>query len=537
MPAISSLELPSHALLSKIQKRENFFAKKVKLFLNETIFFISNETFFLTGAKIGLSGNAIIPYYIEKFSEENSIFVFNKKGFVEKQNMHIAYTTLVTNLVLSLIALSPMPMRLKLHSKLFFVPIAIGIVLPAFFALQTNSFAQARLMMGATATYINISGGTSGTPIYLVVGNPANDAITRTAGHIISEGEYNYVKWLGTTPLSYTFPFGYSTSAYLPFTFNKTAGAASDIRLSTWASAPNNTTWASTVTNMYDATYGQDGADEAVIDRWWTINSSVASTANLTFSYRGGATGENTTDATNGGAGGNFGAQRWNGTNWEVPIGSNAGNTVNGTVGSVTANGISNFSPWVLSKLLAPLPVEFLDLSAECNHGDIVVKWSTATEQNSDYFTVERSLDGNNFTAIATKQAAGNSSTVQNYSVVDTDPYSGTAFYRVKETDFNGATIYSSTITLDGCSGDDIVIYGTDGGVSVNINAMEDGQYNIEMFDMLGQKIIGQIANVTAGNNHVKLSAANIASAIYVVKVSNSNNSIAKKVFIRSDYK
>jgi len=56
------------------------------------------------------------------------------------------------------------------------------------------------------------------------------------------------------------------------------------------------------------------------------------------------------------------------------------------------------------------------------------------------------------------------------------------------------------------------------------------------MFDVLGQKITGQIANVTTGSNHIKLSPSNVASAIYVVKVYNSNNAVAKKVFIRSDY-
>ncbi|MBI4930602.1 MAG: T9SS type A sorting domain-containing protein [Bacteroidetes bacterium] len=419
-------------------------------------------------------------------------------------------------------------------------PLFLTFVLLLFLAGQNFSNAQTtQLIFGATPTYMNISNGTAGTPIYLVIGNPANTAIARTAGWIISEGEYNYVQWSGTTslPTTYVIPFGYSNTFYLPFTFTKTVGAASDLRVSTWASGTDNKVagaWASGVTNMYDQNIGADGSVQAVIDRWWSINVPVASTANLTFSYRGLA--ENTTDASFGGPGGNFGAQRWNGAYWQAPVGSNPG--VVAGVGAVTANAINTFTslPWVLSKTLAPLPVEWLSLSAECNRGDVTISWSTASEQNSDYFTVERSLDGNNFSAIATKPAGGNTSTIQNYSAVDADAYSGISFYRVKETDFNGAYIYSGTITVSGCAGDDIIIYGEEGGAAININALEDGQYNIEMFDVLGQKITGQIANVTAGNNHIKLSPNNIASAIYVVKVFNNNNAIAKKVFIRSDY-
>ena len=164
----------------------------------------------------------------------------------------------------------------------------------------------------------------------------------------------------------------------------------------------------------------------------------------------------------------------------------------------------------------------------------MTITWSTASEQNSDYFTVEKSLDGTDFTTVATVKAAGNSSTTKNYSAVDYETYSGTSFYRVKETDFNGDFSYSSMITVTGCNNDNIIIYGTDGGASININALEDGQYNIEMYDLLGQKLVNEIKNVAVGSNHIKFSPNDLASAIYVVKVYNDKNIVTKKVFIRS---
>jgi len=237
-------------------------------------------------------------------------------------------------------------------------------------------------------------------------------------------------------------------------------------------------------------------------------------------------------------------AQRWNST-----LGAWQGNTwIKGAQSSnvVTLSGAGVDAPpaaadfftwWTLVDKNYPLPVEFISFDASCDNADVKITWSTASEQNSSHFLVERSSDGTIFSSIATVVAAGNSSTTKNYSYTDSDALSGLSYYRLTQVDFNGAYIYSGTITVSGCSNDDIVIYGTDGGASVNVNAVEDGQYNIEMFDMLGQKITGQVASVTAGNNHIKISSANIASAIYIVKVYNSNNSIAKKVFIRSDYK
>src|SRR5205814_6969211 len=98
-----------------------------------------------------------------------------------------------------------------------------------------------------------------------------------------------------------------------------------------------------------------------------------------------------------------------------------------------------------------------------------------------------------------------------------------TSFYRIKETDFNGDYSYSSMITVTGCNSDNINIYGSDGGATISINAMEDGQYSIEMYDLLGKRIVNEIKNVSVGSNHIKLSPSNVASAIYIVKVYNNS--------------
>src|SRR3990170_7770531 len=81
--------------------------------------------------------------------------------------------------------------------------------------------AQGRLVLNGAN--INLSQGA-----YLVVANPAADAITRNSGHIISEGENNRILWsIGTTTGTYTIPWGYGSSDYIPLTFTKTAGTGS----------------------------------------------------------------------------------------------------------------------------------------------------------------------------------------------------------------------------------------------------------------------------------------------------------------------
>ncbi|MDG1475608.1 MAG: BNR-repeat neuraminidase N-terminal domain-containing protein, partial [Vicingaceae bacterium] len=88
------------------------------------------------------------------------------------------------------------------------------------------------------------------------------------------------------------------------------------------------------------------------------------------------------------------------------------------------------------------LPIELLSYSVACTGNTVQLDWITASELNNDYFTIERSVDAINFEAIATVDGSGNSSSIHNYSWSDDNPINGTVYYRLKQTDFNGAFEY-----------------------------------------------------------------------------------------------
>ena len=90
--------------------------------------------------------------------------------------------------------------------------------------------------------YMILSGGTQTANICMVVNQPNTAGITRTAGHISSEGQYNLVKWnSGGSTGNYVVPFGVRGVAtdYIPFQFNKTSSSNADITISTYST--NNT--------------------------------------------------------------------------------------------------------------------------------------------------------------------------------------------------------------------------------------------------------------------------------------------------------
>lgn len=96
-----------------------------------------------------------------------------------------------------------------------------------------------------------------------------------------------------------------------------------------------------------------------------------------------------------------------------------------------------------------PLPVELLFFDARpVNNKVVLCSWKTGSEINSDYFTVEHSLDGKTFEPKGQVTAAGNSNEIIAYYFTDAQPQQGTTFYRLKQTDFNGAYIYSEIIPV-----------------------------------------------------------------------------------------
>ena len=89
----------------------------------------------------------------------------------------------------------------------------------------------------------------------------------------------------------------------------------------------------------------------------------------------------------------------------------------------------------------SPLPVELTRFEGQQQANQIVLNWTTASETNNHYFTIERSIDGIHFDEkIAFVEGMGNSSNTVEYSCVDENPVPGHAYYRISQTDFDGVT-------------------------------------------------------------------------------------------------
>ncbi|RMG16145.1 MAG: T9SS C-terminal target domain-containing protein, partial [Bacteroidetes bacterium] len=97
---------------------------------------------------------------------------------------------------------------------------------------------------------------------------------------------------------------------------------------------------------------------------------------------------------------------------------------------------------------LTPFPVELITFYAEALAEEVVLSWETVSETNNDFFTLERSRDTNHFEELAVIDGAGNSRDLRLYRYHDTAPLPGRAYYRLKQTDFDGQFTYSPVIAV-----------------------------------------------------------------------------------------
>ncbi|MBK8874990.1 MAG: hypothetical protein IPN13_14150 [Bacteroidetes bacterium] len=95
-----------------------------------------------------------------------------------------------------------------------------------------------------------------------------------------------------------------------------------------------------------------------------------------------------------------------------------------------------------------PLPIELISFDGKANGSQNILKWTTGSEFNNDYFTVLRSKNGVDFESIGNVDGSGNSTSTLNYYFVDEQPYNGYNYYQLQQTDFDGQSALSRIVSI-----------------------------------------------------------------------------------------
>jgi hypothetical protein len=434
-----------------------------------------------------------------------------------------------------------------------------------FLTLLNISFvlAQNNALILNNSPYITLNGGTSGTPIKLILNqnNTAGISTLGTAnGGIQSEGEYNYVNWvIGAGTGTYTIPF-YDPNSTERISFSMTIGAAGTgaskyVLFSTYHTSATLTPYptydGSTPIGNLNQEYSSPAvSDEAyMVNRWWIIDARSYSSGYTDFSNRpsniifnfGFTTGELHSLGL-----GSLEAQPYaynvSESKWDDAIVFNQTLSSSGPPAQVTATAVTNannlFRAWVLVDKSKPLPIELLSFNAVCEGNIVSLNWTTATEINNDYFTIERSKDAQTWETVTAVPGAGNSNTILYYSAVDIQPYPDYTYYRLKQTDYNGAFTYSNVV-IASCGSKTTpfnfisINQSQQGeGFVIQFSAGEGEQYSFTFYDIRGRLLQNKSAKAVEGMNEVHINTQGMSNGIYIITLQNETKLISKKIFI-----
>lgn len=366
-------------------------------------------------------------------------------------------------------------------------------------------------MVVGTSGILTLTSGKiiTGAPREVQVTNTATGACT--AGNTTSFVEGNLRRYLNGAATSYDFPVGHATQGYQRA--NITFTTATTIpqlvaKFDPWSPIVNGPAASECPTNTYNALNALDNG-------YWTITASAnPASGNYNTSLY-------STNYTNSG-----GAAGWTVMKAATIAGpwGLSGTCVGASTPPLTQRtGMNGFSVFAVAQSVQPLPVELTEFSGTAESDYNHLKWTTASETGNDYFTIERSTDGVTFVELGRVDGAGNSTQLLNYYFNDLNPYEGTNYYRLKQTDFNGHFTHSQMIALDfrrgNMSVNNIRPNPTNGEVNFDFASPEETEIHIIITDVTGRVVTDERRKVKAGVTAIGTLIAEEGAGVYSLKI------------------
>lgn len=181
------------------------------------------------------------------------------------------------------------------------------------------------------------------------------------------------------------------------------------------------------------------------------------------------------------------------------------------------------------------LPIELTSFTAR-QQGDVIkLQWTTESEINNNYFTVEKSQDGIHFETLCAVKGNGNSSAPINYETEDVHPFNGLNYYRLKQTDFDSSYTYSNVVScLSGGNGIKGVISVTPNPVqsfaAITLDLTDDQEVSVQLLDTRGQSVFDKIFFVEKGIQHLDINLSGLKEGIYILRVYCEHGSFSQKL-------
>ena len=364
----------------------------------------------------------------------------------------------------------------------------------------------AKVTLGTNNLTIGSSGVISGY-------DATNYIVTNSTGKVIQNGIGS-----GAALGKKTFPIGVSSASYTPIILDNT-GTSDDfsVRVAEDRLA-NGTTGGASIMHA--------------VDRTWFVEEGTPSGSNVEMTIQWNA-GEELSYNGNAFNRLNCFISHYTGT-WDRPT---PGAALGSGPYTKSRTGITSFSPFSVEDPQA-LPITLIDFTTKAEGKKVRLDWETGSEENNDFFTIERSLDGKTFEKVFTKKGAGNSKVNQFYFGYDANPYTGISYYRLKQTDFDGKFAYSEIVSIKTVSEQvaselNLKVYPNPVSnqlIHVDLHAQNNATYTMCIINEIGQQIYTDIYDALVGNNSYEIHLPNVVPGMYLLEIKNNKDIVVEHV-------
>ncbi|MEQ8714919.1 MAG: LamG-like jellyroll fold domain-containing protein [Cyclobacteriaceae bacterium] len=318
------------------------------------------------------------------------------------------------------------------------------------------------------------------------------------------------IKSLALADGDFTFPIG-SSGSYTPLTV-KNLGTTGNIQA-----------------RVFDDTYAQ-GTSGVIIDtekevnKSWEINGDAGVNVTITLQWNSENEDPNYASARS------SAYLSKNNYDWWRKVTPDVGVTGSDPY-QITASGIQTFSVFGTGTENSSLPVTWMAFEAfENEDQEVELHWSTASELNNDRFEIEKSFDGRTFHVIGQIVGNGTTNSLSDYQFIDTEPFNGINYYRLRQVDYDGADDYSELVSVfvDVQREYNITLSPnpTFDVTTLSIEWESDDDYAVGIFDMMGRKL----GVVHSKFSKLNLDLSTLPKGMYIIKIHTGDRVVARKL-------
>lgn len=188
-----------------------------------------------------------------------------------------------------------------------------------------------------------------------------------------------------------------------------------------------------------------------------------------------------------------------------------------------------------------PLPVKYLSFTGNAINKAVVLNWATAQEINHNYFEIERSFTGRDFTSIGLALDGFENGTKKEYAFKDNSALLDDreiVYYRLKQFDNDGKFTYSTilVVRIKSISKVDIQVSPNPftERITVRFTGTENTTADIRIVNLSGKIMMAKKANVSKGYNNIQIEGLNnLSGGTYLATISVDGKVIGSQKIVK----